>query len=351
MRKRKQDKNGGRLECFSPLGSKILSSQHAPRPSGLTLAALMGAMLLCWSANYTFGKVALREIPSVMVACFRTVLSGLLIWPIYFAARKRGEAGARRWRVRDVPRLLAVGVLALVGNQVIFVIALNKTSVAHSALISAMSPMFVLLGAVAAGQERLTGRKLGGMALAIAGVIALQFGHAGRGQPSLNGDLLMILATSLFATFSVFGKRLAGELGTVTLNTFAFVGGGFLLLPVTLWGLFHYDFTRVSLTAWGGVLYMSIFPSIVGYLIFSYALRFLPASRVASVSYLQPVLATLLAMAFLGERPGIGFVGGAVLVLAGVWFAEVADSRRRPWQNGPPALEVQELPEAKEECS
>ncbi len=318
------------------------NASELARPSSLSLGVLLTIMLLSWSFNYTFGKIALREIPPLMLACFRTVLSALFILPIYFGARKRQESGARRWRLRDVPRLLAIGVLALVGNQVVFVIALNKTSVAHSALISAMSPMFVLLGAVAVGHERLTGRKLGGMALAIAGVVVLQLGHAKRGHPSLVGDLLTVAATSLFAAFSVFGKRLAGELGTVTLNAFAFVGGGILLLPVTFWGLAHYDFTRVSLAAWGGVLYMSVFPSIVGYLIFSYALRHLPASRVASVSYLQPVIATLIAMLFLSEQPWVGFIGGAVLVLGGVWLAELSDPRRRRGQKGAAALAIQE---------
>lgn len=306
------------------------------------MVSLLGAMLLIWSANYIVGKVALREIPALELGCLRTVLSGLFILPIYLATRGRWELGMRRVSMRDVPRLLAVGVLGLVGNQVVFVIGLSRTSVAHGAVISAMGPMFVLLGAVTLGLECLTTRKVAGMAVAAGGVIVLQFGHATRGEPSLGGDLLMVVATMMFAGFTVFGKRMAAEFGTVTLNTFAFVGGGLLLLPLAIWGFVHHELASVSLAAWAGVLYMSLFPSIVAYLIYSYALRYLPASRVASTSYLQPFSATLLAMVFLHEQPGVGFAGGTVLVLAGVWVAERWEEQRLTRADQPTHPAVQE---------
>ena len=306
------------------------------------MVLLLGAMLLIWSANYIVGKVALREIPALELGCLRTVLSGLFICPIYLAARGRWELGMRRVSMRDAPRLLAVGVLGLVGNQVVFVIGLSRTSVAHGAVISALGPMFVLLGAVTVGLERLTARKVAGMALAAGGVILLQFGHARRGAPSLGGDLLMVVATMMFAGFTVFGKGMAAEFGAITINTFAFVGGGLLLLPLTIWGFARHELASVSLAVWAGVLYMSLFPSIVAYLIYSYALRYLPASRVASTSYLQPFTATLLAMVFLHEQPGAGFAGGAVLVLAGVWVAERWEARRLAPPNQPAHPAVQE---------
>lgn len=317
--------------------------EAARGPSMLWLGTLLGAALLIWSANYTVGKIALREIPSLDLACFRTVLSGLFMCPIYLLAQRRRQPGAREWSVGDVPRLLAVGVLGLVGNQVIFVIGLNQTSVAHGAVISGMGPIFVLLGAVMMGLEGWTARKMGGMALAAGGVILLQLGHAKRGAPSLGGDVVMMVSTMMFAGFTVFGKRLASEFGTVTVNTFAFVGGGLLLLPLALRGVLHARAAHVSPAAWASVLYMSIFPSVVGYLIYSYALRYLPASRVASVSYIQPFTATLMAVLILHEQPGVGFVGGALLVLAGVWLAGRSAEKAQVERNGTARLAVQEL--------
>lgn len=292
------------------------------RPSHKQLYALLGAMLLFWSANFIFAKVAVRELPAVLVVCLRTVLSGVLMWPLYSYGRHRLEPGVRGWSAKDVPVLMAVGVLGVIGNQMLFVVGLSRTSVAHASVITAMAPMFVLLGAAATGQEHLTARKGLGMLIAAAGVAVLQLGKSRDGGPTFEGDLIMIVSSMIFAAFTVFGKRVVAEFGTVTLNAFAFVCGAVLLSPLMIWDLSRIEVARVSPAAWMGVVYMAVFPSIAGYLIYSHALRYLPASRVSSVSYLQPVVATMLAVLFLHEHPALPFVTGAGLVLGGVWVTE-----------------------------
>lgn len=278
-------------------------------------------MLAIWSVNYLFAKVAVREAGPWIVVSLRTVLSGAVMLALYGRLRGGLEPGVRAWRAADVPRLLAVGVLGIVGNQVLFVTALGLTSVAHASVVVAMGPILVLAGAALRGEERITARGLGGLASALCGVAVLQLGRSPTGHASLAGDLVMLASSTLFAGFSIFGKGLARELGTVTLNAFAFVGGAALALPFALAALARGQLAHLSAAAWSGIAYMSICPSIVGYLIYAHALRHLPASRVASLSYLQPVLATLLAMAFLGEQPGAPFAAGAALVLGGVWAA------------------------------
>jgi drug/metabolite transporter (DMT)-like permease len=292
------------------------------RGAMLRLYGLLGVMLMCWAANFTFAKLATRELPGLLVAGLRTVCAGLFMGPTYLLFRGNPTFAGRPWKRADVPGLLAIGVLGLVGNQIVFVLGVSRTSVAHSALLIALTPILVLLGAAALRHEKLGALKLCGMALAVSGVVVLQFGHAPRGTASLLGDGLTLLSSAMFAAFSVFGKPLAAELGILTVNAFAFLGGTALVLPYTLWELKHIAIAQVSLTSWLSVLYMGFFPSIVGYFIYVYALRRLPASRVSSVSYLQPICATLLAVMFLGERPGSAFLGGAALVLTGVWITQ-----------------------------
>jgi len=298
------------------------TSEQGGKPHTVRLYGLLAVMVLCWAANFTFAKVATRELPALLVACLRTVCSGVFIAPLYLLLRRSPAFGGRPWKRRDVPRLLTIGVLGLVGNQIVFVLGVSRTSVAHSALIIALTPILVLLGAAAARHERLGALKLGGMALALSGVVLLQFGSRSGGSASLLGDGLVLVSAAMFAAFSIFGKHTASELGIITLNTFAFLGGTVLVLPYALWQLQRTNLAAVSPAAWISVLYMGVFPSIVGYSIYAYALRRLPASRVSSLSYLQPIFATLLAIAFLGEHPGTIFLGGATLVLTGVWVTQ-----------------------------
>jgi drug/metabolite transporter (DMT)-like permease len=67
---------------------------------------------------------------------------------------------------------------------------------------------------------------------------------------------------------------------------------------------------------------MAIFPSVLGYLIYCYALTKMPASRVSAFSYLQPLLATILAVPMLGEPVSGSLAGGGALILAGVYVTE-----------------------------
>lgn len=292
-------------------------------PTRARLYGLLGLMIVIWAVNFLFAKVAVREAPALLVACLRTVLSGLIMIPVYRLARRRPpDPALRPFTARDLPRMAAIGVLGIVANQFVFVMALSYTSVAHGAIVNATAPVLVLLGAAAMGIERLRPRRLAGMLAAAGGVAMLQLGRGMGGQSSPVGDVLMLANAALFAGYSLLGGPLIGQVGTLAVNAVAYWGGALLSLPFAIWGLVELGPGRIGGAAWAGILYMSIAPSIIGYLIYSQALRYLPASRVASVTYLQPVLATLLAVAFLGERPGLAYACGAVVILGGVWLVQ-----------------------------
>ncbi len=290
-------------------------------PTRARLYGLLGLMILIWSANFIFAKMAVRDAPPLLVACLRTVLAGLFMIPVFRLSRGREDPSLRPFTIRDLPRMAAIGVLGIVGNQFLFVLAIARTSVAHGAIVGATSPVLVLLGAAAMGIERLKRRRLVGMLASAAGVAVLQLGR-GAGQASPVGDGLMLCNAALFAGFSLLGGPLAAQVGTLAVNAVAYWGGAIVSLPFAIWGLAALGPGHIGAAAWCGILYMSVAPSIIGYLIYSQALRFLPASRVASVTYLQPVLATLLAMAFLGERPGLPYACGALVILSGVWLVQ-----------------------------
>jgi drug/metabolite transporter (DMT)-like permease len=302
----------------APLAAPRLPPRARAEPGPAQLYALLGLMLLMWSGNFIFAKLAVRTVPPLVVVCVRTVIAGVLAFPFYLGFGRGPEI--RRFGRRDLPRLAAIGVLGIVGNQMLFVLALSRTSVAHGAIVGATGPVMVLLLTASSGQERLTRGKLAGLLAAAAGVIVVQLGKAPAGAPSLAGDLLMLGNAALFAGFSVVGKGAASEFGSLALNAVAFWAGGLLALPYGAWGLWRVGLGNVGLVAWIGIFYIA-FTAIAGYAIYSYALRYLPASRVSGITYIQPPLATLMAAAFLGERPGLAFAVGAVAVLGGVWLA------------------------------
>jgi drug/metabolite transporter (DMT)-like permease len=219
--------------------------------------------------------------------------------------------------------LLYLGLFGVALNQLFFVLGVNLTSVAHSAFIIAMTPILVLLLSALMKVERITTRKVAGMALAICGVAILNaFPPAHGPQPSFTGDVFIFLAGLTFALFTVIGKRTTQRHNPVTVTSFAYVGGAVALAPFTVWQGSRFAFESVSAAGWFGLVYMAVFPSLVCYLIYYYALTHIPASRVASLAYLQPVVATGLAVALLGERVTLPLVLGGAVIFSGVYLTE-----------------------------
>jgi len=293
-------------------------SANPNEPSHSRIYWLLTLMVFFWSLNYVMGKIALREFPPVLLATFRTAIAGVVILPLYLLRRRH----ASKWNFREGLLLLVLGVGGVALNQVFFVLGLSRTSVAHSAILIGLTPVQVLLLAAITGQEKLTWRKVVGLVVALAGVGVLQLTHESARGPSILGDVFILLCGLSLAVYTVFGKEVSARHDAITMNTFAYVGGAIVLSPAIVWNARHFDFTAVSASAWLSVAYMAVFSSVVSYLIYNYALSRIAASRVSAFSYLQPVFASIMGVAFLGESLGAPVIAGGAVILTGVYLAE-----------------------------
>lgn len=296
------------------------SSSPERHPGALLLGLALAAMLLMWSFNYVAGKIALRTLDPLALASFRMVTAALVILPLYFAQRERQPLVPRT--LVELRYIFFLG-LAMAVNQCLFTIGLAFTSSGHSSVILACGPVLVLLLAWMMKQEARTTGKILGTALAFGGVLVLE---SERGlfakSPFLTGDLITLAGTTSFAFYVVFGKRIAREYSSITMNTLNLLVCGALLLPVAVWRGIALDWKSVGWPGWLGMLYMAVFSSVAAYVLFYWALRHMTASRVAAVNYFQPVGAIAFAALFLGESPTASLVAGAALVVLGVWLAE-----------------------------
>ena len=303
----------------------LLETPNTVRKPGSKSAQIYGMVVLMtifWSLNYIAAKVALRSFPPVFYACLRMMLAGLMMIVMYLLwVRKRPEKAIQKWPWRDLLILSGVGVLGMVGNQILFVAGMSRTSVAHASLVIATTPVQVLLFAWLRGLERLTALKIAGMSMAIGGVGVLNLapGRSAHGA-SFTGDLLIFLCASSFAGYTVLGKERMRKFGTIPVNALGFgVSAVLLLVPVMSWSR-DFNFAAVPALGWCMLAYMAGISSVLCYIIFSYSLEHLPASRVASFSYAQPFIASLAAWWLLGEPVTVPVAIGGLMVLGGVWL-------------------------------
>jgi drug/metabolite transporter (DMT)-like permease len=163
------------------------------------------------------------------------------------------------------------------------------------------------------------------MGIAIVGVavLASERGAAGA-EPTLAGDLLTFCGVAAFSTFTVLGKSERARYGPLTLTTIAYCSGALAFQPV-VWGWYGASsLVGIPFASWAALLYMAILPAVAGYLIYFWALGHAPASKIATVQYIQPPLATGLSALLLGEAisPMLLIAGG--VIMTGVVLAERA---------------------------
>jgi drug/metabolite transporter (DMT)-like permease len=301
----------------TPGTAQTLAPAAANAPSLFRIYTLVGIMTIVWSLQFIVAKQALREIPPLPLSGLRTSIAALCMLPVYLL----GPRGGSRVRLsaKDLPVLILVATTGITINQIFYALALKNTSVGHSSLIMAVTPLVVLLIAVITRQEFATGPKIVGMIVAFAGVAWLQLSHSQGGAASPLGDVSALICSSSFALSTVIGKNVMDRYGAVAINAFSNVLGAFCLVPfVFLSGL---QFSAISVGAWWGVAYMRIAGGAAGYLIYFWALGYLPSSRLSMYAYVQPLLATLAAFVLLDETITVTMLAAGALVLAGVWIS------------------------------
>ncbi len=282
------------------------------------LYLIVVAVYTFWGGNFVFSKIALREIPGGLAAGMRTMLgAGLLLTAYKFSKSDRPPV-----RLHELPRLCLIGVCGIGLNQVCFLWGLSMTSASHASLVIGLTPFMVMALAWFRGQEKLTIYRAVGLSLAIGGMLLLQKPSASAQTASLLGDLLILGACATFSVYTVFGKELTAEHGSMAVIAVSYAAAGVFLLPLTLYFASNFDFARVSTAAWWAFGYMTVVSSVLCYIGWAYALKRLAASRLTAFSYLQPLVATLLAFPLLGEPITLTLVTGGGLIMAGVFLSE-----------------------------
>jgi drug/metabolite transporter (DMT)-like permease len=160
-------------------------------------------MTTIWGANYVVAKTALHHFPALLIGPLRAALAAALLAPAWLVVRWR-RGGEDAWTARELSYLGLLGVFGITLNQILFILGMARTSVAHAALIIATTPLQVMALAALRGQERITLRKAAGMLTAVAGVGILHMGDAAGRGASLAGDLLVFLAAFCFSLYTVY---------------------------------------------------------------------------------------------------------------------------------------------------
>jgi drug/metabolite transporter (DMT)-like permease len=199
-----------------------------------------------------------------------------------------------------------------------------------SSVILACGPVFTLLILRGKGVERMTAPQVGGVLLACAGVLVFLSDKlaAGRWQAG-GGDLVLVVAASLFSYYTVAAKPMIERLGAVTVMCYSTILASVPTVLIALPGAAGADWSALTPTAWAMLAWAIVVSAFCGWLLWGWVNAVRGVARTAPLAYLTPPVAGLVAWFLAGERFGMVKIVGAAVVLAGVALAQIGSRGAR----------------------
>jgi drug/metabolite transporter (DMT)-like permease len=293
-----------------------ITADPAARPAfGLT-DVLLFTMAVIWGANFVVVKYATHIFNPVAFTGLRVGVAAIFLLGVAFVG------GGITLPRRDVIGLLLLGVLGNALYQLFFVLGVARTRAGNASLIVGAAPAFIALVARARGMERVKKVTLVGIGLSVVGVALVIVGSANEssGTTTLLGSLLVFLGVICWTLYTIGLQSYATRIDIIQLSAITLVGGAIPLFVVSAPALISTNWSAVGIGGWLAVFYSSVISMGVAYFFWYRGLRVLGPTRTAVYSNLQPIVALLVAWAFLIETPTIFQGVGAATIIAGVFL-------------------------------
>lgn len=279
---------------------------------GLAIASLLGATLF-WAGNYIVGAAAVQSIDPLSLVLLRWAFALIPLMVIaQIIERPRWRQVLAAW-----PWLIALSFFGLLGYNLLLYAALEHTDAFNASLINAFNPALITLTAAALLRERLTHAAIGGVVLALVGVLTvLSGGDLGRllGPAFGTGELFMIGAIAAWTAYTVAG-RLAPPIPPITATAAQAAVTVAVLTPFSLAaGGPTLPSTPAAVASLG---FIAIFPSVLSYLLWNRALTHIPAGGAGVFLNLITVFTAAFTM-LTGHPYTAAQLLGGLIVIAGV---------------------------------
>lgn len=291
-------------------------------------AVLLVFTTLIWGANAVAARLAVGEIPPMLLTCVRW-----LVCCVALTLSSRREI-AVHWRA-VLPawrRVLLMGTLGFTGFNALFYGAAHHTTAINIAIIQGTIPVLVLLGSLLWFRTRIGALQMVGVALTLAGiaVVASHGSWAALAALQFNiGDLWMLIACLLYAGYALGLRRRPAVPAIVffaaTAAVACLVSLPLVAAEVALGGFFMPSAKGVLL-----VLFIGLLPSFVSQLTFIRAVALIGPARAGVFLNLVPIFGPLLAVLVLGEPLALYHALALALVLGGIYVAEQLGPRKVP---------------------
>lgn len=273
-------------------------------------ALIVGAASL-WGSLGILGRLAFAHGATPLdVASVRAALAFIAVLPLA-VLRPRGLQRIRP-APRDVPLIIGYGAVGVGFFYYVYLAAIDRLPVAVAAALLYTAPAFVVAIAWSLRWEPVRVRRLLPLAMVLLGAFLVTGAFRALTDIEVRGVVAGVASGFAYAVFTVLGKRIRQRYDVLTTILFAYgVGAAVLAVAAPPWSVLlrHPD-------ALGVLLLMGLGPTLLAALLFYTGIRHIDASAASMLATIEPVVAALLALAWLGESIQPETVAGTGLILA-----------------------------------
>jgi drug/metabolite transporter (DMT)-like permease len=276
---------------------------------------------------YALSFTVAKDVVPHYVKPFGAIVIRVTVAGALFLAYKKMLVNEKVER-KDFGLLILCGLFGVAINQLLFFKGLSITTPINAALMMTTTPILVLLLSGIFHDEKITWLKIAGVVCGAAGavLVILSGAEITRGSGQTMGDIFVLLNAASYAVYLVIVKPLMQKYHPVTVITWVFIFGWIFVLPVgwrefaeISWG----SFTNII---WVELAFIVLFTTFFAYLLNTLAMRYAAPSVVGIYIYLQPALATLIALLLSRDEYPLIKIVATVLIFLGVYLVSMKNA-------------------------
>lgn len=288
--------------------------------------ALLTAHLI-WGVNFVTAKLTLTEVPPMSLAFLRFFIALILLLPFLWVERKKIKI-----KLSDLPLLFIAGSLTITFSIALFYEGISRTTATDASVLSLNVPILSVLVGWWLLKEKVYIINLVGIVFAVVGAL-LVIGLPSilvSGKPlspeRLVGDILIVMGGLSWVAGAILTKRLLKHYSTLTLTAILFfVGTVSFLIPAVKEYLSNPTWiNQVTYIGFTGLAYIIVASSISAFFLYEWGLHKAGIIKANLFQYLEPLIATTLAVFILSERISYSFIIGSILISLGVYWGTIA---------------------------
>ena len=274
-----------------------------------------------WGGTFIAGRILAQEVQPWSGSFLRFLVASVGMIPLVW----HFEGRLQPLRKKEVLLVFLSGMTGVFLYNVFFLTGLQTVQAGRASVIVASNPVLIsLFAALLFRGERMTPRKILGVALSVCGaVFVITRGHpeeilqgaAGR------GELFIFGCVASWVSYSLIGKVVMRDVQPVSAVTYACLVGASALLPPALIEGMAGNLGSYSIASWLSIVYLGFFGTCIGFIWYYEGIREIGPSRAGVFINFVPISAVVLSFFLLGETADASLLIGTALVLSGIYLA------------------------------